>query len=130
LLDQVGNSHRHGMPDDPREWSLTGSGRGKGKKDEDNIACRQCGECYAISPAAASKCRECGVEFPKRVREIDEVDGKLSEVEIARARREAAMAQAAAQTLEDLIRLGQMRGFKNPAGWARHVFQSRQARAR
>lgn len=129
LLDHVGNSARHGMPDDPREWSLLGREKKKGKP-EDNVACRQCERCYAVSPAAASKCRECGAEFPRKVREIDELEGTLSEVEIARERREAARAQAAAKTLEDLIRLGTERGFKNPAGWARHVFQARQQRGR
>lgn len=130
LLDQVGNSGRHGLPDDPREWSLLGRADRRGKKDGDNVACRQCEKCYAVSPAAASKCRECGHLFPVKAREIEEVAGTLSEVEIARARRQAAVDQAAAATLEDLIKLGQARGFKNPAGWARHVYQARQARGR
>lgn len=129
LLDHVGNSARHGMPDDPREWSLLGREE-KRKKDSDNVACRQCQVCFAVSPAAASKCRECGAAFPVKAREIEEVEGTLSEVEIARARREAARDQAAAKTLEDLIRLGTQRGFRNPAGWARHVFAARQSRGR
>lgn len=127
ILDHVGNSGRHGMPDDPREWSLTDSVKKKGKA-EDNAACRQCASCYAVSPAAASKCRECGEPFPLKSRTIEEVEGTLSEVEVARARRESARVQAAAKTLEDLIRIGTERGFKNPQGWARHVYQARQAR--
>lgn len=129
ILDQVGNSARHGLPDDPRAWSLLGREK-KGEKDSGNVACRQCEKCFAVSPAAASKCRECGALFPVKARVVDEIDGTLSEVEVARARRDAARAQAAAQTLDDLIRLGTERGFKNPAGWARHVFQARQARGR
>lgn len=128
IMDQVGNSRRHGLPDDPREWSLLGDGGRKSKKDAEDVACRECQKCRAVSPAAASKCRECGAPFPIKSREIEEVAGKLSEVEVARARREAACVQAAAQTIDDLIRLGQQRGFKNPAGWARHVFQARQAK--
>lgn len=127
ILDHVGNSSRHGMPDDPRSWSLLGR-EAKGKKGEAGPACRQCERCYAVSPAAAAKCRECGAEFPRQARTIEEVDGTLSEVEVARQKREAARAQAAAQTLEDLIRLGQSRGYKNPAGWARHVYAGRQRR--
>jgi DNA repair protein RadD len=128
LLDQVGNSSRHGLPDDPRAWSLLGRADRKGKKDGENVAAKQCTACYAVSPAAASKCRECGVPFPIKARIIDEVDGQLSEVEIARARRQAAVDQAAAKTIDDLIALGRARGFKNPQGWARHVFDARQAR--
>lgn len=128
ILDQVGNSGRHGMPDDPRDWSLLGRQEKRGKKDGENVASRQCEKCYAVSPAAASKCRECGHVFPVQKREIEEVDGVLSEVEIARARREAARDQATAKTLEDLIELGRRRGFKNPAGWAKHVHEARQKR--
>lgn len=131
LLDHVGNSQRHGLPDDPREWSLLGrEEKGKGKRDEDDVAIRQCPACFAISPAAAAKCRECGAAFPLKPRTIEEVAGTLSEVEVMRAKREAKKEQAAAQTLEDLIQLGASRGFKNPAGWARHIFQARQAKGR
>lgn len=128
FLDQVGNYLRHGLPDDPREWSLIGRERGKKKSDEENVACRQCPACYAVSPAAAVKCRECGKPFPVKARKIEEVAGTLSEVEVARARRQAARDQAAAQTLEDLIRLGTARGMNNPAGWAKHVYAAREAK--
>jgi DNA repair protein RadD len=131
LLDHVGNSSRHGMVDDPRAWSLLGREERRGKKkDEDVVACRQCEKCYAVSPAAASKCRECGAPFPVKSRQIEEVAGTLSEVEVAKARREAARTQAAAQTLEDLIRLGTQRGMANPTGWARHVHAARVAKGR
>lgn len=129
ILDHVGNSTRHGLPDDPREWSLLGREK-SGKKGAANEAVRQCEKCYACSPAAASKCRECGAPFPVKVRQIEEVAGTLSEVEIARARRDEVRARAAAETLEDLIAFGQSRGYKNPAGWARHVHQARQAKGR
>ena len=131
LLDHVGNSQRHGLPDDPREWSLLGlEKKGRGAKDHDDVAIRQCPTCFAISPAAAAKCRECGAAFPLKPRTIEEVAGTLSEVEVMRAKREAKKEQAAAQTLEDLIRLGAARGFRNPAGWARHIFEARRAKGR
>lgn len=38
--------------------------------------------------------------------------------------------QAKAQTLEDLIAVGQRRGMKNPRGWARHVLAARQTKGR
>jgi DNA repair protein RadD len=130
ILDHVGNSSRHGLPDDPREWSLLGRGerKGKGAKDPDDVAIRQCPTCFAVSPAAASKCRECGAPFPIKARTIEEVAGSLSEVEVARIKREAKREQAAAQTLEDLIRLGTARGYKNAVGWAKHLFAARWGR--
>jgi hypothetical protein len=36
--------------------------------------------------------------------------------------------QGSAQTLEDLIALGQQRGYKNPAAWAKHVLAARQTK--
>lgn len=129
ILDHVLNHQRHGLPDDPREWSLLGRERSK-KKSDDAPACRQCQKCFAVSPASAQKCRDCGVPFPVQVRKVEEVAGTLSEVEIARIRREAVREQAAAKTLEDLIAIGTRRGMKNPAGWARHVHEARMAKQR
>jgi len=130
ILDHVMNHERHGLPDDPREWSLAGRDRSKKKSADDAPACRQCEKCYAVSPASAQKCRDCGAAFPVKVRKVEEVAGTLSEVEIARIRRNAAKEQAAARTIEDLIRLGTARGMQNPAGWARHVAAAREAKQR
>lgn len=127
ILDHVGNSGRHGMPDDPREWSLIGTKRGK--KSENDPSSRQCEKCFATSPAAASRCRECKEPFPTKPRTIDEVAGELAEVEIERARRAADAERASAQTIEALTDLGRMRGMKNPAGWARHVMEARAKKA-
>lgn len=124
FLDQVNNSSRHGLPDDPREWSLIGSM--DRKKASENVASRQCEKCYAVSPGSAEKCRDCGHKFPVKPRKIEEAAGTLSEVEVAKMRRAAARDQAAAETIDDMIRLGTSRQMKNPAGWARHVFEARQ----
>lgn len=138
ILDHVGNSGsnngaefepKHGLPCAHREWSLAGDS-GKKKNDEETVAARQCTTCYVVSPAWAAKCRGCGTPFPSKPRQIEEVAGTLSEVEVARARRESAREQAAAKTLEDLIQLGTARGMKNPAGWARHVHEARVAKGR
>lgn len=129
LCDQVGNSLRHGMPDDPREWSLTGRDDSR-KTKAGEAAGRQCPSCYAVSPAAAAKCRECGKAFPIQPREIEQVDGELSEIEVARMKRDAARAQAGAETYDALVELGRMRKMKHPEGWARHVIAAREAKHR
>ena len=125
ILDHVGNSARHGMPDDVREWSLIGREGGR-KSKAGEASARQCPTCYAMSPAAARACRECGAEFPAKPREVEVREGELSEVDVLQARRQAKRDQGAAQSIEALIELGRMRGMKNPAGWARHVWESRQ----
>lgn len=37
--------------------------------------------------------------------------------------------QSNAQTLQELIAVGHRRGYKNPVGWARHIYQARQSRS-
>ncbi len=147
ILDHVQNHMRHGLPDDPRQWSLLGRGERKSKSDGEASG-RQCGPyetpvpvlirgklhpvgsivggCLAVSPSAASKCVECGTPFLAKPRQIEEVAGTLSEVEIAKMRRTAAREQAAAKTLDDLIAVGMARGMRNPHGWARHVIAARE----
>ena len=58
----------------------------------------------------------------------DDEAGELEELrrsEVRGRRRE----QGKAQTLQQLIHLGQARGMKNPVGWAKHVYFARQRAA-
>lgn len=56
---------------------------------------------------------------------MQQIDGELREL-----KREAVQQRVAerkrAQTLEQLIAVGQARGMKNPVGWAKHVYFARQ----
>lgn len=124
IHDHVGNSARHGLPDDPRDWSLMGRRRGA-KDGETNPGARQCEKCFAMSPAAAKQCRDCGAPFPIQSRTIEEVAGTLSEIEIKRAKKQAVIDQAKTETFEGLMTLAGLRGYKNPEGWARHVIEGR-----
>lgn len=130
LLDHVGNTSRHGLPDDERQWTLDAASRAKRKKkDADDVAIRQCKSCFAISRATAPKCRECGAVFVVAARKIEERDGELHEVtsgERFRMGRQEVMqaAEANPSAMEALVALGTRRGMKNPAGWAAHVLQS------
>ncbi len=124
LLDHVGNSAVHGLPDDEREWSLDSKKRKRGKRDPDDIAIRQCGVCGAVCGAAASKCPECGHVFPIQSRTIREVEGELEEVK-RQERKAAKVKQGRAGDLDALIELGRMRGYKHPYYWAKRVLKSR-----
>ena len=77
ILDHVGNSLVHGLPDDPREWSLEGR-----KKREKQAAppVKVCPGCYAAIPSAVQECPECGHEFEDERRELAQIDGDLEEV--------------------------------------------------
>lgn len=124
ILDHGSLIHTHGHPADLREWSLEGTPKKSRPRDPDDISIKSCPKCFRVSRSVAQKC-ECGHVFVVKVREIEQVEGTLAEVDRSQVVRQAKREQGKAQTLEDLIRLGASRGMKNPAGWAKHVYNAR-----
>ena len=106
LLDHVGNSSRHGLPDDPIEWQLSTETVAKVERTSVKI----CPECFAALPVCAQVC-ECGHSFAlvKKPRRIEERDGELVEVEGV-SRRD----QANATTLEQLREYAKRKGYHLP----------------
>jgi DNA repair protein RadD len=129
ILDHAGNCLRHGMPDDDREWSL--EDRQKRKKGETaSNPVRQCPECYRVY-RPAPKCPGCGAQYEAQTREIEQTDGVLQEVDPAVLRAARKQEERRAQSLEELIKLGEQRGYKNPSVWAQKFHAAREvARAR
>lgn len=127
LLDHVGNCEQHGLPDEERPWSLAGTRKEKKAKDEDDLPVKICPMCFAAQPAGRPSCSYCKHVYAPKPREIDQVEGNLTEVdqEVLRARRAKNLQQTRAESLEDLIALGKKRGYKKAERWARHVYQAR-----
>lgn len=124
ILDHVGNSARHGLPDQDREWTLAGRDKKRARRnDPDDISIRQCGTCGAINRISAIFCSECKTRFATKPRKIETVSGTLEEITAAEKVKFEASA-AGKKKLNALINLGRMRGYKNPEGWARHVFHA------
>lgn len=135
ILDHVGNVMRHGMPDEDREWSLDGEKqRGSRKKDDEpEVKVKQCEQCYACH-VPAPKCPVCGHVYAISAREIEQVEGKLLELDAKRlqeieenrkkmfARRE----EGQCSTLADFQALAERRGYA--PGWAYHRHRARQQR--
>ena len=124
ILDHVGNVHRHGFPDDLREWTLDDTrkrGRGGGQQAP---SVRTCPSCFAAFRPQLL-CPVCGTYCAPPARELRQVGGELQELkrEAVRLRR---LERVKAQSLQQLIALGQARGMKNPVGWAKHVYFARQ----
>ena len=117
VLDHVGNTLRLGHHLEPREWSLDGI---KKQTREQAPSVKVCPQCFATSASQAQVCSECGHEFRSEVRELKVVDGELKELAVTKKRE-----QGTAQSLEQLVALGQSRGYKNPIGWARHLMAAR-----
>jgi DNA repair protein RadD len=126
VLDHVGNTQRLGHHLEDREWSLDGV---KKRQRDSAPSVKICPQCFAAMSSQARQCPECGHEFAPEKRELQHVPGQLQEVTrgIPRARFHE---QRQAQTLEDLIAVGERRGMKNPRGWARHVMAARQLKGR
>lgn len=135
IIDHVGNSGsmengefipKHGMPDEEYEWDLNGVAK-KSKSAITSPSPRQCGQCFAMSPAFASQCRECGQPFTAKPREVKQVEGELQEVDPEVAKRKASVEQGTAKDLDSLIELGRQRygPIKGPR-WARHVWDARE----
>lgn len=124
ILDHVGNYERHGLPDDDREWTL--SGRKKINKRQDSVSVRVCPSCFAAQPMGGHLCMFCGFMFEVKKREIEIVDGDLVEVDHQALRKSRLVEVYTAKTMDDLVSLGRKRGYKNPYWWAKQVFNNRQ----
>jgi DNA repair protein RadD len=120
VLDHVGNIHRHGFPDDHREWSLAEGAKRAGGASAPSV--RTCPECYAAFKPQPI-CPSCGATcVPIKSRKIQQLAGELQEL-----RRDAARAtrrkQQAARTLPQLLALAKERGYS--PGWAYRIYQAR-----
>lgn len=130
IIDHVGNSddELHGRPEEDRTWSLDGRAQRKGKSASGRSN-RTCMECYALYPATASACPDCGAVPKVAARQIETREGELVEVTGPSARQnqkyEFMRERDGAQTYEELVELGRRRRMDHPEAWARHVLNSR-----
>lgn len=120
ILDHVGNSLRHGLPDDAREWTLDGRKR-KPADADGKYPVRQCEQCYFVHQPAP-RCPQCGYLYPVVERVIEEVAGDLCEI----TRREnPTRKQSQCRTYDDLLAYAKARGYNRPHAWAHFVLSSR-----
>jgi hypothetical protein len=119
----VGNTLRHGLPTDPREWSLDGRPKGKGKKASDAIPIRVCLACFAAIPAVANPCPECGHVLKQARRELKVVEGELQELTARELSRSMRREISQARTREELEAIALERGYK--PGWVSHMLAAR-----
>jgi superfamily II DNA or RNA helicase len=129
ILDHAGNVKRHGLPTDPREWTLAAVEKRKNSKKSE-VPVKTCPVCFATVPSIVTHC-QCGAEFPINERTIEEVDGELQEVTSearAAAIKQRKQEQGRSQTFEDLVRIGKARGMRRAELWAKHVLRARAAK--
>lgn len=127
IIDHAGNVERHGLPDDPREWSL----EGKIKREVRKIF--TCKHCYGVFAVYFTVCPSCGalVEQTRQGRGGPvQVDGELKEIDLdaMRQRRQYDLDRKRARTLEELQAYGRQKGYKD--GWAKKVYEARLCKQR
>ncbi len=116
ILDHVGNTWRHGLPDDDREWTLEGT-RGKGAAEETGPPIRLCPECFVMYRATLAACPNCGVIPEQSEAKLPEtVEGELEEIDPEVHRRMRRREQGRTEGLEALVMLARERG--NKPAWA------------
>jgi superfamily II DNA or RNA helicase len=127
ILDHAGNSLTHGLPDDPREWSLEDRERRR-RAAPAEVPVRQCRSCFFVY-RPAPRCPQCGHAAPVQAREIEQVDGTLAEVrrDEQQAKRQRWLEERDCHSLSDWQALARQRGYK--PGWALIRWQARQRRA-
>tara|TARA_B100000035_G_C21036428_1_gene571207 strand:+ start:2663 stop:4069 length:1407 start_codon:yes stop_codon:yes gene_type:complete len=132
VLDHVGNVERHGLPTQPREWSLEGPARRRGDRPR-APGVRVCENCFAAMPTGSKACIECGTTFVKRHRTIEMIEAELEEMDHAAAmrameaverRQKAKRSEVGrARSMSELQRIAKERGYS--PGWATHVYKAR-----
>lgn len=129
IFDHAGNSDRHGLPDDEREWTLADREKRKGGNQEPTLPTRQCSECWFVHRPAPI-CPNCGHVYPVQSREIEEVEGELQEVERREQdrKKQVRMAQGQCKTYPELVAHFTLQGSKNPHARAMHVIKGRKRR--
>ena len=127
ILDHVGNALRHGLPQEPRQWSLEGR-RKRPRQGEAAVGVRQCEACFCCYPPQLPQCPECGAAPVVKARRLVQTAGELREIEAVQ-RRARRRVQGQARTYYELVLIGKARGMRNPWGWAERVIAGRAGKA-
>jgi len=122
--DHVGNSLRHGLPTDQREWSLEGRTKRTKRAASEALPVKVCDSCFSTLPSAEPVCPVCGFVFPPPARrELVTVDGTLQELTARDAARQRRNVVGRARTREELEAIRLERGYSR--GWTDHILRAR-----
>jgi len=122
ILDHVGNYSRHGLPDDPREWSLTDTIRPKLEYGEDGrLTVRVCQQCFGTFKTGPAVCPYCNAPVVSTREEIKNIKAiRLEEIKQGlRVKADEAVKYKdlnQCKTLMELQAYARARGWKS--GWA------------
>lgn len=130
ILDHVGNVLRHGLPDEPRQWTLEG---GMQKRqpftDTGRIPVRTCLRCYSAYDGRLKSCPYCNEPAQLTVQELKNI--KEIQLQEFKAQQDAKAAEAVqdatspddCKTMAELLAYAKKRGYKPQ--WAYFAAKSR-----
>lgn len=126
ILDQVNSCVEHGLPCDDFEWQLEDRKKKRNVKSEKSESpVKVCSKCYAANNSVNKFCTNCGHKFDIKARTgPEQVTGDLEEIDKLEFKKNRKKEEQKAVTLEDLIKIGTERGYKNPAFWAKKKFNN------
>lgn len=109
IIDHVGNTLRHGLPDAPRTWSL--DRRERKKKADDSEKVKICPKCTGVYEAYRASCPFCYYKpVPERRDAPEFVEGDLTELDeniLARLRGDVQKAdRSPAEVRQNMLRAG------------------------
>ena len=122
IHDHAGCCMRFGLPDQDRDYSLTG---GK-KKDADSVpAVTTCPQCFAVFRPGPKACPACGAQLsalasPRTINEVEGVEVELSALQAKLDRRHNAPPHLVA-SYKELMDVAAQKGYK--AGWPKVQFR-------
>jgi len=126
--DHVGNSLRHGLPTDQREWSLEGRTKRGKRAASEALPVKVCDSCFSTLSSAEPVCPICGFVFPPPARrELVTVEGTLQELTAQAAAQQRRQAVGKARTREELEAIRLERGYSR--GWTDHILRARGGRS-
>lgn len=122
VLDHAGNAFTHGLPTEPREWTLDGAKR-KPRDAEAVEPVKQCERCYFVH-TPAPVCPACGHTHPIKVSQLQQKAGELAELTEIKRQQKQEVRQA--RSVEELKRIAEERGYR--IGWVYQQLRIKSAR--
>jgi len=123
IVDHVGNVHRHGFPDDHRDWSLDDRLKRSRSSGPAAPTVRTCQVCFAAFPPQPA-CPCCGTPVPiQPARQLRQIAGELKELR-REAVRQRTQERRRARTLPELMAIARQRGYSPAWAWKVHNARS------
>lgn len=123
VLDHAGNAFEHGLPTEPRGWTLEGARKRHREPGEDVPTVRQCAQCFYVYEPAP-ECPSCNHVNPRKLSKIEQRAGELAELQEVKRRHRDEVRQA--RTVEQLKKIAAKRGYS--MGWVWNMARVRSAR--